>query len=268
MDLREIIRSVTTYNFHAHTQWCDGHNTLEEIALAAADKGFTHFGFSPHSPVPVDSPCNMSEMNLPAYFDEIKRVRKLLEHRMKVYCGVEIDYLGDYWGPSNPLFADERFDFSIGSVHFVPTQEGVPVDIDGRFDSFKMRMAENFHNDIRYVVGKYYEQSHLMLEKGGFTILGHFDKIAHNASCFMPGIEDQQWYKSMIGDYIDHIVESGVIVEINTKAREQYGRFFPHERYWERLIKAGVDIAVNSDAHYCDRVDASRAEAFALLNRI
>ena len=45
------------------------------------------------------------------------------------------------------------------------------------------------------------------------------------------------------------------------------GRFFPGERYWPRLIAAGVRLLVNSDAHYADRLTADRDEAFTLLNR-
>lgn len=268
MDLRAIIRSSTAYNFHAHTQWCDGRDTLESIARAAADAGYKHFGFTPHSPVPIESPCNMSADDLEAYRQEVEVVGKNLEDRIKLYRGVEIDYLGPQWGPASRMFAPGNFDFSIGSVHFIPNREGELIDIDGRFERFKERMQTNFNNDIRYVVRTFYDQSHAMLDAGGFDILGHFDKISQNASYYKPGIEDEEWYKRLLNDYIDHVIASGVIVEINTKAREQHGRFFPHESHWERLLDAGVDFAVNSDAHYANRVTASREEAFGILNAI
>lgn len=268
MDLRQIIRSTRAYNFHAHTQWCDGHDTLEAIAGAAFDNGFEYFGFSPHSPLPIESPCNMTADDLFPYFDEIARIRKEFDGRMQIYHGVEIDYLGPHWGPASPMFAPGKFDYSIGSVHFIPAQDGTPVDIDGRFERFRQRMSENFHNDIRYVAETFYRQSHEMLAAGGFDILGHFDKISQNASFFRPGIEDELWYKNLVDEYVDHIIASGVIVEINTKARQEHGRFFPHERYWKRLVEAGVDIAVNSDAHYASRVDASRSEAFDILDSL
>lgn len=107
-----------------------------------------------------------------------------------------------------------------------------------------------------------------MLAAGGFDILGHFDKIAHNASCYRPGIEDEGWYIDLVNQYISNIIASGIVVEINTKAREQHGRFFPAERYWRRLVEAGVPIAVNSDAHYATRVNASRPEALSILKSL
>lgn len=60
MDFVSIIGSDMLYNFHSHTQFCDGRATMAEFAAEAVAQGFTHYGFSPHSPVPIQSPCNMS----------------------------------------------------------------------------------------------------------------------------------------------------------------------------------------------------------------
>ena len=268
IDIREIASRTRAYNFHAHTQWCDGRDTIEAIVRAAVDLGYTHFGFTPHSPVPIESPCNMAATDLATYRRELERLRHEFEGRINLYRGVEIDYLGPDWGPASPMFAPGEFDYSIGSVHFIPAQDGTSVDIDGRFEHFKERMERHFHNDIRYVVDTFYRQSHAMIDAGGFDILGHFDKIAQNASQFKPGIEQEHWYVKTLDEYIDHVVASGKIVEINTKAREQHGRFFPHERHWKHLIDAGVALVVNSDAHFASRIESSRAEAFSILDSL
>ena len=265
LDIKDIISHTRAYNFHAHTQFCDGRDSIATIARKAAELGYEHFGFSPHSPVPIESPCNMSVDDLNDYRGEIDRIRTELNGHMKIYMGVEIDYLGESWGPQSPMFSDGSFDYSIASVHFIPDAEGTLVDIDGRFEHFRERMERHFNNDIRYVVDTFYRQSHAMLDAGGFDILGHFDKIGQNASYFQPGIENENWYRALVDGYIDHILEKDIVVEINTKARAEHGRFFPHERHWRRLVKAGVPLAVNSDAHYADRIDASRAEAFEIL---
>ncbi|MFG6386444.1 MAG: histidinol-phosphatase [Muribaculaceae bacterium] len=265
MNFREIIEFTDRYNFHTHTQFCDGRASIEEMAQAAADAGFVHIGFSPHSPINIPSPCNMSLESVSQYSTEIERVRKLHEGKCLFYKGMEIDYLSPEYGPSSQIFSDFNLDYSIGSVHFIRDIKGEFVDVDGHFDSFRKKMEEYFHNDIRYVVSQFYEASNEMLNRGCFDILGHFDKIAQNASYYSPGIEDEGWYQDIVDDYITHIIESGVIVEINTKAYVEHGRFFPNPRYWKRLADAGVTLVVNSDAHYPDRIDASRAEAFAIL---
>ena len=268
IDFKKIISETTRYNFHSHTQYCDGRSTLEAIANSAADVGLLYLGFTPHSPIPVESPCNMAATDVPAYKAELLRVAQLLQDRCRLYCGMEIDYLGSQWGPATQYFADLGLDYSIGSVHFIPSQGGEYVDIDGHFDNFSRRMDKHFHRDIRYVVETYYEQSQRILSDGGFEILGHFDKIGQNASMYHPGIEQEGWYADLVDGYIDQILKSGVVVEINTKAYSEHHRFFPHIRYWKTLKDAGVPFMVNSDVHYADRVEASRFEAFEILNSI
>lgn len=268
MNLKEIISSTDSYNFHSHTQFCDGRDTISDMASAAVDGGFTHFGFSPHSPLAIPSPCNMKLSDVDAYKSLVAEADRRYASACRFYTGMEIDYLNPSWGPASQLFADMGLDYAIGSVHFIRNRRGEYVDIDGHFDSFKQKMAKYFDNDIRYVVEEFYRASNEMLAAGGFDILGHFDKIAHNASCYRPGIEDEGWYIDLVNQYISNIIASGIVVEINTKAREQHGRFFPAERYWGRLVDAGVPIAVNSDAHYATRVNASRSEALSILKSL
>ncbi len=269
MDLLKIITSTDRYNFHSHTQFCDGRDTVASIAAAAVASGFEHFGFSPHSPVPIQSPCNMSAESVGAFRAEVNAANEMAHGTTtKFYVGMEIDFLGKEWGPHTAYFTDLNLDYSIGSVHFIRNRRGEYIDIDGKFDSFRSKMADKFDNDIRYVVNEYYRASAEMLSLGGFDILGHMDKIGQNASYYSPGIEDEGWYIDLIEDYIAQVIASGKIVEINTKARVEHGRFFPGERYWKRLVEAGVPLMVNSDAHYADKVDASRCEALSILSRL
>lgn len=269
MDFNSIISNTRQYTFHSHTQYCDGRATMEEMARAALACGMRHYGFSPHSPITVESPCNMSFDDVPGYLEEVKRISSLPELRdCRFYAAMEIDYLGADWGPANDYFRSLPLDYSIGSVHFIPSQEGIYVDIDGKFVNFEKRMHDYFHNDIEYVVDTFYAQSRAMIEAGGFDILGHFDKIGQNASYYAPGIEDSRFYKDNVESLIGMIVDRRLTIELNTKAREEHGRFFPGERYLPDLIDAGITMLVNSDAHHPDRIDASRAEAFEIIDSI
>ena len=267
-DFNGILARGRRYNFHTHTQFCDGRNSVAEMAAAAAEAGLEHVGFTPHSPICIESPCNMSAADVPLYFREVDEANARHEGQCRFYKGMEIDYLGPEHNAASPYYTDLGLDFSISSVHFIPAQNGALIDIDGHYDRFARNLAEHFHNNLRYVVSTYFEQSMAMLAIGGFDILGHFDKIAQNASYDQPDIEQQGWYNDLLDAYVSEIIKSGKIVEINTKARIQHGRFFPHERLWPRLIEGGVRLMVNSDAHYADRLDMSRGEAFAILDAI
>lgn len=239
---------------------------MEEFACEAVRSGFTHYGFSPHSPIPIESPCNMSVDDVPQYLNEFQRIKLAYGDRVRFYAGMEVDYLGEQWGPAHPYFRSLPLDYTIGSVHFIPDPKGHYVDIDGRYESFRRKMEQFFHSDIHYVVETFYRQSIEMVNTGGFDIIGHLDKIGHNASQWEPGIEDQSWYNKLVETLIEAIVASGVVVEINTKAWAEHQRIFPATRYIHRLQQAGVPIIVNSDAHVPSLINASRQYAFDLLN--
>lgn len=265
MDFARIVSSTPDYNFHSHTQFCDGHAPMEAILVAALGAGMRYFGFTPHSPLPIESPCNMSSADVPAYLDEISRLRAVYGGQTDIFAGMEVDWLGKDWGPSNPYFASLGLDYTIGSVHFIEGPDGY-VDVDGRFDSFRLKMARYFANDIRHVVTEFYRASLAMVEAGGFDMIGHLDKIGHNASHFRPGIEDELWYMKLADELVDAVIACGVAVEINTKAWAAHGgRIFPSHRYVERLKKAGVTLVVNSDVHTPELVDSGRAAGLQLL---
>lgn len=269
MDIPKLIANTDRYTLHSHTQFCDGRADMDTMARAALDAGMKIYGFTPHSPVPFGSPCNMRAEDVEAYMAECDRIKRDYGPRGCMFLtGMEIDYAGPEWGPHSDYFRSLGLDFSIGSVHFIPTQAGEPVDIDGRYEDFERKMRERFRNDIDYVVDTFYRCSESMVQLGGFDILGHFDKIAQNAAVYAPGIEDGEHYRSRVNALIDLIIDRGITIELNTKAWPTMGRFFPASRYLPHLVKAGVPIVVNSDAHYPDRINAGRDEGLALLRQI
>ncbi|MDE6320680.1 MAG: PHP domain-containing protein, partial [Muribaculaceae bacterium] len=205
MDIINEIGQSQAYTLHSHTQFCDGKATMEEFAREAVRMGFTHYGFSPHSPIPIQSPCNMSIDDVPQYLAEFQRIKRVYGDRVNFYAGMEVDYLGPQWGPAHPYFSSLPLDYTIGSVHFIPDSDGQYIDIDGRYENFRSKMQQYFHSDIRYVVETFYRQSIDMVEAGGFDIIGHLDKVGHNASQWAPGIEDETWYIQLVNTLIDAI---------------------------------------------------------------
>ena len=264
-DLDSIL-STSRYNLHSHTQFCDGRGTMDQFARAAADAGILHYGFTPHSPVPFDTPCNMKADDVPAYLAEVERIRKKYD-TVQFYAGMEIDYLGPDWGPAHPYFAGLDLDYSIGSVHFLPAKSDPSrfIDVDGRPERFVQYMHEYFDDDIEYVVEEFYRRSSAMVRAGGFDILGHLDKIGANASYYLPGIERRRRYLDALNALVDDVIASGVCVEINTKSLARTGRIFPRESVVARLYRAHVPLLVNSDTHYPDLINAGRPYALSLL---
>ncbi len=265
IDIPHIASSCKLYNLHTHTQFCDAHAPMEDFVTTAIDAGFTHLGFSPHGPVPFETNFNMAKADVPSYINEIERLRKKYGDKINIYASMEIDYLGDY-GPSNSFFDTIPLDYRIGSIHFIPAFDNPNkfVDIYGNFDSLKVKMGKYFHNDVERVVRTFYSQSMAMIEKGGFHMIGHFDKFGYNASMLKPGIEQEPWYKKLELDEFQSIMDHHLIVEINTKAWEKHQRFYPDARLFALLKKYKAPVVFNSDAHSPSKLNAGRLEAMKM----
>ena len=267
-DFKRITRETDLYNLHTHTQYCDGHATMEEFVVDAIAQGFSHLGFTPHSPISVESPCNMSRESVQVYFDEMERLRKAYGDRINLYTSMEIDYVSVGDGPASDYFKRMPLDYRIGSVHFIPDIENpsVMVDIDGKFHDFKARMTKHFNNDIEYVVRTFFAQMMAMVDEGGFEIVGHMDKIGFNASQYCVDVDEESWYDKLVIDLFENIMDHHLIIEINTKAWLQRNRFYPNLKYFGMLKRFNAPVVVNSDAHYPTLLNSGRMEALKLLN--
>lgn len=63
------------FNYHSHSTYCDGKNTLEEMVISAIDKGLKYFGFSAHSPVPFENDFGLQQEEISNYLNETKRLK-------------------------------------------------------------------------------------------------------------------------------------------------------------------------------------------------
>lgn len=240
---------------------------MAEIASSALKAGFVVWGSSPHSPICCESSCNMKKNDVPAYLEESSLLKKKYEGKMKVLTGMEVDYVSDDFGPHIPYFQNLPLDYRIGSVHFVRTRDGRPVDVDGPAYNFLGYLNSEYDGDLRYVVDTYFKMELEMLEHGGFDIIGHLDKIGDNGSAADSKLEDYPWYAEHVEKVIAKAVEKNVIIEINTKKYETGRRFFPSERWWFLLKKYNARLVLSTDAHYTDKVTSGYLEAYEKLEK-
>ena len=267
-DFNQITQATDLYNLHTHSQYCDGHAPMEEFVIEAIALGFTHLGFTPHSPISVESPCNMSRESVQDYFNEMERLRSVYSDRITLYTAMEIDYVSVGDGPASDYFTQLPLDYRIGSVHFIPAIDNPSemVDIDGKFPDFKARMSKHFGGDIEYVVRTFFAQMMAMVDEGGFDIVGHMDKIGFNASQYRDGIDEETWYDKLVIDLFENIMDHHLTIEINTKAWLQRNRYYPNLKYFGMLKHFNAPVVVNSDAHYPTLLNSGRMEAIKLLN--
>ncbi len=253
-------------NYHSHCSFCDGHAPMEEFVCEAIRQGFTAYGVSSHAPLPYSTRWTMEKGDVAAYLDEFARLKALYSARIELYVGLEIDYLDETHNPAMPYFRALPLDYRIASLHILKDADGNPVEIDCDMATFRERVQSHFGNDLEAVAHAYYATQRRMLGLGGFDLLGHCNKLDSRVEYCRPGITREPWYREMQAGFLDCVADiGGVMLEVNTKKYVEDGHFFPSSDWFPEMLRRGIPVVVNSDAHYPERINASRGEALQAL---
>ncbi len=256
-------------NFHSHCTFCDGQSHPENFIQFAISKGFRAYGFSSHSPIPFETFWNMSLLDVPEYITEIQRLKNKYDGIIEIYLGMEIDFLDKTYNAAIPFFQTLPLDYRISAIHFLacsPTLSAKNmVCIDGAYRDFEVGLITFFDGNIRRMVEYCFESSMLMVETGGFDVVGHIDKIYMNASKHPDFDLQASWYQKPFLQLLDLIAEKGLIVEINCKNLPRKRLTYPHITSFKELKKREIPVIVSSDCHEPHLINAGRSEAIALL---
>ncbi len=261
------------YNFHSHSSFDDGKESMEDFVLSAIEKGLMAFGFSGHTPLPMDNAWSLPGDVFPAYVEEMKRLQQKYKGRIQLYRGLEIDYIPDYSDNFDDLVHGVPLDYCIGSVHLVrkPGSEG-PHNIwfiDGPREGYLKGIEEVFDGDPRAAVEAFYNQSSEMVSTQKPDIIGHMDKVKmNNKGEFFD--TQSLWYRDAVDRLLGHIKASGTIVELNTRGvyTGKTDEYFPSIPILEKCLHMDIPVMINTDAHHPSQVDTHFEEAVKLLKDI
>ena len=238
-------------NYHSHCSFCDGRSTMEEFVHFAIAKGVKKYGFSSHAPLPFDTFWNMKPDDLPEYKAEFYRLKEKYKSEIELYIGLEVDYIHDCFEIASAFYPTDDLDYLIGSIHYLdPLPQGGFFTIDGNFPEFYEGLKTLYDGNINAVVARFFELSRAMIEKGGFQIVGHMDKIALNASkCVDFNIHSRKYF-NQISDLLELIKSKEMIVEINSKSLKDKGFTYPDKKFFGMMNEMKIPVTVNSDCHY------------------
>jgi len=256
-------------NYHSHTFYSDGKGNPELYVEAAIKNGLYAYGFSCHSPVPFESEWNMKFENLVNYINEIESLKEAYKAKLKIYLGLEIDYVKDIVGINN--FRNFDLDYTIGGVHFLgfmPNEK--PWDFDRGKLWFKQGLDELFSGDIKKLVTFYYQQIIDMISHQKTDVLAHFDLIKkYNAGNFFFD-QEEKWYKDIAYAALDVVAKSGIILEVNTRGvlKKLDTEFYPSNFILKRCLELKIPVCLSADTHKPDDTMALLPEARELLEHI
>jgi histidinol-phosphatase (PHP family) len=249
-------------SIHVHTTFCDGHDDIETFCRQAYERHFVSIGFSAHAPIykktGIASGWHLRDERLSEYIDAVHDARRLWEGKLRVFCGLEADYIEGLTGPT--CFRDLDLDYIIGSVHYlIPPRGGKPFAVDGPVLEFDKAMREQFDGDGDALTARYWDTMEGMIRAGGFDLLGHADLIKKNNGCdISPQRHQGRWFSTEAPDYLNRferiaalIVALGVPAEVNTGGlnRGRTGEVYPSPALLRILHKRHVPVTINDDAH-------------------
>lgn len=244
-------------DYHCHTTYCDGKNSVEEMARAAAEKGMEALGFSGHGYTFYDETYCMPKDRIADYVRDVRAAAERYAGKLEIYLGVEDDLHGN-----RPDFAR---DYTIGSAHEVFCG-GTFFSVDHTPEILARGIREQFGGDPYAMTKAYFETVATVRDVTKCDIIGHFDLVAkfNEGGRFFD--ESDRRYLDPALEAAEYLCAKGGVFEINTGAMSRGYRTAPYPN--GALLRAihdfGGPIVLSSDAHSCEAIGGFFREASEL----
>lgn len=268
--------------FHTHSTWCDGADSVEEMIVGAIDRKFDAIGFTSHAMFPYFEDWSLGPQSAKDYVACVRAAAEKYAKYIKVYCGLETDYLPGVTTPEKSRYAGYGLDYIIGSLHWAASEAAFGmacpcpatgkllspafVSVDHSPEILSEGIRDYFGGSARALITAYHEQLREMVARFDFDILGHPDLYRKYNQKHPFFDEGEPWYRAELVKSADVIAASGKLVEVNTGAIGRHWRddAYPSDEFRALLRERGVRFVLNSDSHSVDSLDAGFAKyAFA-----
>ena len=242
------------HNFHTHSVYSDGHNTIREMVEEAIGRGFTALGMSDHSYASKESSYCMSPDGEQAEYDEVRALAEEYRGKIRLYAGIELD------GESHVPTRD--YDYLLCSVHEI-VRRGISLPIDHSKEAFVDMVNTHFGGNMVDLAKAYFNNLVEHVARNKTDIIGHFDLITKYS--LIP--EDDAQYRDYAVQAIREIVKYCNTFELNTGAIARGLRTgpYPADFMVDETKKCGGRILIASDCHYKEKLTVWFDEGEAFL---
>ena len=244
-------------NFHTHTLFSDGKNTVEENIQYALTHNMQALGFSDHSFTDFDTSYCMMPEDFEPYLACISEAKKQYADRIQIYAGLELDY-----------FSQEdtsALDYWIASVHSIH-RNGVYYSLDSTPEIQQTCIQDAFSGNVIDFAKCYFDMVTEVVDRTKPAFVGHFDLI--NKFSLMP-VHAEEYQKAAV-DALQQVLKICPYIELNTGAMSRGWRTtpYPEDFLLKTILESGGQMILSSDSHKKEHLTYSFSESIALLKEI
>jgi histidinol-phosphatase (PHP family) len=244
-------------SYHVHSRWSDGKTGIAELIAAAGEAGLEELGISDHyvlAPPPQVVSWSMPLDRLGDYLADVDAATAAAPAGLIVRRGVEADFFPGQEAAIRAALAPHRFDYVIGSVHYV---DGFAVDASRPgWDRLSPDEREAMHRG-------YWERIVGLANTGLYDIVGHLDLTKKF------GYRPESDLSAEIAEALDAIAAADMVVEVNTAGWHMMAReAYPAPDLLRECYRRGIPTQINADAHMPATLTRDFDRAAALLREV
>ncbi len=243
------------FDFHMHsTVSFDGHDAPEEMVRAALAAELKEICFTDH----IDHEKNSSDGSMVFDTEVYNRAYDDLAAKgLKIRRGMEFGLYPDNMEQFRRDLQRRPFDFVLGSVHFVDTED---VYFKPYWEGKTVFQAEREYLETTLACVQAHED---------FDVLAHLTYISKARAHPAPRPVPYEDHREIVDEILRTLAKKGKGLEMNTSGVDRCGDFLPYECYFRRFYELGGRIVtVGSDAHAASRVGQYSGRACQILKDI
>lgn len=243
---------------HTHTRYSKhAVGSVDDLVRAAIENGIKILTITDHAPFFVDETNRLLESELQTYSEEIDRAKEKYAGAIKVLKGLELDYMPGAHDYLDRMLKHLDLDFVIGSIHYVPVNQGY-VKV---WDLHRLNNPE--------VLLSYFQVLKELLQCNLFDAVGHPDVLLRSVP------------ESAMYEHFNHLLplftRHQIAYELNASGlrkttldqeslQEVNGIWsYPSLSMLPQLIAEGISCTIGSDAHNPTDVGAGIQELLGTL---
>ena len=243
------------FDYHMHTVVSfDGRERGIQMAQAAIAAGLKEICFTDHLDYDPLGKMGILAFDTAVYNAEYD---DLEVPGLKIRRGMEFGMTVDNRTQFKQDLQRRRFDFVLGSVHFVD-------DLDVYFEEYWQDKTV-FEAERRYLEATL----DCVRIHDDFDVLAHLTYIGKTSSHHCPRPVPFDEHRELIDEILKIVAGKGKGLELNTSGLDRCGGFLPTEDYFRRFKELGGEIVtVGSDAHSSARVGQYTFDACEIFKDI